>query len=115
MTERRVATTNLELTMLLLSFAGLIVMALLDDLDRLADTFYYSYFGSFIVLPVFLYFRKRWSWILALLYFLYMFVLTLLLLIQHPIVVTFVYSSLFLFLVIATLSENERIIHKVFI
>ncbi len=114
MKEKRVATTKPELIMVLVSFLGLILMWLLDELSRTEDIFYYSWLGMFIVLPIFLVIRKRYSWFLTLFYYLCMVAITLLFSMQHPFSITLVSILVLLILIGITLSENERLIHKVF-
>ncbi len=114
MKEKRVATTKSELIMVLVSVLGFFALGLLVEPSPTEDIFFFSLFGMFIVLPILLGIRKRYSWFLTLFYYLYMIVLTLLFSMQHPTSVTLVSILVFLILIGNTLSENERLIHKVF-
>ncbi len=113
MEGKRPATTRIEAYMLLISIATFCISGLTDE--EMPLPVFLAIFVSMIVTALFMVSRKRYSWIVTLLYYVFMILLSLYYM-EH--LGTFVFFLLFgtnIALAFMAFSENERLVHKIFL
>ena len=113
MEGKRPATTRTELYMLLITLAVLLILGIVDV--EMPFIPFLSVALSLFVTALFMISRKRYSWIVAFLY--YVFMIPLLLYFHNQIdpLATILLLATYVALALMAFSENERLVHKIFL